>query len=111
MSPAVAIVLPAKVYFDVGAATVGADASKTIAAAADLIKAGNLKVNVTGYTDRTGDVPKNEELAKNRATAVRDALKAAGVAETSVEMKTPMFVEIGVGDSDAEARHVEISKQ
>jgi hypothetical protein len=41
---------------------------------------------------------------------VRDALKAAGVAESSIEMKAPMFVEVGAGSSDAEARRVEISK-
>jgi outer membrane protein OmpA-like peptidoglycan-associated protein len=108
---AVAIVLPVKVYFDVGAAAFGADGSKTVTAAADLIKKDGLKVAVTGYTDKTGDVAKNEELAKNRATAVRDALKAAGVAEANVEMKPPMFVEIGAGGSDAEARRVEITKQ
>lgn len=103
--------LPAKVYFDVGAATIGADGSKTIGAAADMIKKDGLKVAVTGYTDKTGDVAKNEALAKSRAAAVRDALKTAGVAETSVEMKPPMFVEVGAGGSDAEARRVEINKQ
>ena len=108
---AVAIVLPVKVYFDVGAAAFGADGSKSVNAAADLIKKDGLKVAVTGYTDKTGDVAKNEELAKNRAAAVRDALKAAGVAEANVEMKPPMFVEIGAGGSDAEARRVEITKQ
>jgi outer membrane protein OmpA-like peptidoglycan-associated protein len=56
-------------------------------------------------------VAKNEELAKNRAAAVRDALKAAGVAEANVEMKPPMFVEIGAAGGDAEARRVEINKQ
>ena len=111
MPAAVAIVLPVKVYFDVGAAAVGADGNSTVAAVADLIKKDGLKVSVTGYTDKTGDVAKNEELAKNRAAAVRDALKAAGVAEANVEMKPPMFVEIGAGGSDAEARRVEISKQ
>jgi len=108
---AVAIVLPVKVYFDVGAAAFGADGSKTVNAAADLIKKDGLKVAVTGYTDKTGDVAKNEELAKSRAAAVRDALKAAGVAEANVEMKPPMFVEVGAGGSDAEARRVEITKQ
>jgi outer membrane protein OmpA-like peptidoglycan-associated protein len=108
---AAAVSLPAKVYFEVGSAAIGADGSKTIGAAADMIKKDGLKVAVTGYTDKTGDVAKNEELAKSRAAAVRDALKAAGVAETSVEMKPPMFVEIGAGGSDAEARRVEINKQ
>ena len=111
MPTLVVISLPAKVYFDVGAAAVGADGSKTIAAVADMIKKDNLKVTITGYTDKTGDVAKNEELAKSRAAAVRDALKARGVPEANVEMKPPLFVEAGAGGSDAEARRVEISKQ
>jgi len=109
-APAVAS-LPAKVYFEVGSAAIGADAGKTVTAAADAIKKDNLKVSVTGYTDKTGDVAKNEELAKNRAAAVRDALKAAGVPDANVEMKPPMFVEVGAAGSDAEARRVEIGKQ
>jgi len=108
---AVANALPAKVYFDVGAATIGADSSKTIAAVADMIKKDGLKVDLTGYTDKTGDLAKNEELAKSRVMAVSDALKAAGVAEASIGMKPPMFVEIGAAGGDAEARRVEISKQ
>ena len=96
---------------EVGSAAIGADSSKTIGAAADMIRMDGVKVALTGYTDKTGDVAKNEELAKSRASAVRDALKAAGVAEASVEMKPPMFVETGAGGNDAEARRVEINKQ
>jgi len=111
-APAVAAVsLPAKVYFETGSSAIGADGSKTVGAAAEMIKKDGLKVALTGYTDKTGDVAKNEELAKSRATAVRDALKAAGVAEADIEMKPPMFVEIGAGGSDAEARRVEINRQ
>jgi hypothetical protein len=51
------------------------------------------------------------KLARSRASAVRDALKAAGVAEASIEKKPSLFVEISVAGSDAEARRVEISKQ
>jgi outer membrane protein OmpA-like peptidoglycan-associated protein len=111
-APAMAAVsLPAKVYFEVGAASIGADGSKTLNAVADMIKKDDLKVTVTGYTDKTGDVAKNEELAKSRASAVRDALKAAGVAEANIEMKPPIFVEVGAAGGDAEARRVEINKQ
>ena len=106
-----ATALPAKVYFDVGAATIGVEGGKTIAAAAEAIKKDGLKVVITGYTDKTGDVAKNEELAKSRATAVLDGLKAAGVAEASVAMQPPMFVEVGAAGGDAEARRVEIAKQ
>jgi outer membrane protein OmpA-like peptidoglycan-associated protein len=103
--------LPAKVYFDVGAAAIGAEAGSKIAAVADLAQKDGLKLSITGYTDKTGDVAKNEELAKSRAMAVRDALKAAGVAEANIEMKQPMFVEVGAAGGDAEARRVEISRQ
>lgn len=108
---AVAVSLPAKVYFDVGSAVVGAEASKTMAQVADLIKKDNLKIAITGYTDKTGDVAKNEALAKSRALAVREALKAGGVAEANMAMKPPLFVEAGAGGGDAEARRVEINPQ
>jgi outer membrane protein OmpA-like peptidoglycan-associated protein len=102
--------LPAKVYFETGSATLTAVGNATITATASAIKKDTLKVAVTGYTDKTGDVAKNEELAKNRATAVRDALKAAGVAEGSIELRPPVFVEAGAAGADAEARRVEINK-
>ena len=103
--------LPAKVYFDVGAAAIGADSSATIAAVAEAVKKSNVKVTVTGYTDRTGDLAQNQELARSRAAGVRDALKATGVAEASIEIKEPMLVEIGAAGADAQARHVEIGRQ
>ncbi len=75
-----------------------------------MIKKDNTKVAITGYTDKTGDAAKNDALAKDRAAAVRDALKAAGVPEAGMEMKPPLFAEVGAGGSDAEACRVEISK-
>jgi outer membrane protein OmpA-like peptidoglycan-associated protein len=102
---------PAKVYFATGSATLAADAGSVIAAVADEAKKGNVKLAITGYTDKTGDTAKNEELAKSRAQAVRDALKGAGVAESNLEMRPPMFVEAGAAAaSDAEARRVEINR-
>jgi outer membrane protein OmpA-like peptidoglycan-associated protein len=89
---------------------VSGDGSKAIAGAADAAKKDGAKLAVTGYTDRTGDAAKNEELAKQRAQAVRDALVAAGVPATSIEMRPPMFVETGAAGSDAEARRVEITR-
>ena len=101
---------PAKVYFDTGSATLGADGTKTIAAVAEAIKKNGRKVALTGYTDKTGDTAKNEELAKSRALAMRDALKNAGVPDAALEMKPPLFVEAGGATSNAEARRVEISQ-
>ena len=105
-----AVGFPAKVYFETGSSAIGANSGATITATADAIKKDTLKVAVTGYTDKSGDAAKNEELAKSRAIAVRDALKAAGVPEASIEMRPPVFVEAGTGGADAEARRVDIAK-
>lgn len=107
-APAMAA-FPYKVYFDTGSAVLGAEASLTLGAAAEIIRKDGLKVAITGYTDKTGDVASNEALAKSRALAVRDALMAAGIAEGDIEMRPPMFVEAGAGGDDAQARRVEIN--
>jgi K(+)-stimulated pyrophosphate-energized sodium pump len=85
-------------------------ASGSAAALADVIKgvAEGKKAVVSGYTDTTGDPEKNAELAKQRAFAVRDALKTLGVAEDKIELKKPE--QIAAGDSAA-ARRVEVALQ
>jgi hypothetical protein len=62
---------------------------------------------VSGYHDPTGDAAQNEELAKNRAQTVKDALLLAGITESQVEMVKPV-VTTGGGDL-AEARRVEVT--
>jgi len=106
----VAAGFPFKVYFDTGSAAIGPVANATITAAAEAIKKDAARVALTGYTDKTGDVAANEKLAKDRATAVRDALKAAGIAESGIELRPPVFVEVGSSGPDQEARRVEINK-
>lgn len=102
----------AKVYFGVGESAVSPAGSATIAEVAQTIRGGEWKVAITGYTDRSGDAAMNEELAKSRAIAVGEALKAAGVPAQNIEMKPPVSVEIGAATgADAEARRVEISRQ
>lgn len=108
---AVLAAFPYKVYFDTGSAVLGAEAGATLSAAAAIIRKDGLKVAITGYTDKSGDVATNEALAKRRALAVRDTLMAAGIAEADIEMRPPMFVEAGAGGDDAQARRVEINPQ
>ena len=64
---------------------------------------------LSGYTDATGDAAANAELAKQRAMAVRDALKTLGVAEDKIELKKPEQL-TGSGDPSA-ARRVEVALQ
>jgi hypothetical protein len=104
---------PAKVYFEVDQAVIGPEGLMVIKEAAACIKAKGLKVDLTGYTDQTGNKDRNLELAKERAKAVRDALISEGLAEEIIILKPPLFHTIvgttGTG-SDAEARRVEVSK-
>lgn len=100
--------LPTKLYFSVGKSILPADALANVRAVADFLAAKpDSKINITGYTDKSGSIEKNLELAKERAKAVRDALQAAGVAADRIIMKKPEAV-TGEGDNK-EARRVEIN--
>ena len=93
-----------KFYFASGKADLAAEGSSALA---DVIKgvAAGKKVVISGYHDATGDPAKNAELAKQRAFAARDALKAAGVAEDKIELKKPEQINAG---NAADARRVEV---
>jgi K(+)-stimulated pyrophosphate-energized sodium pump len=115
--PAAVVVVPVpvavdvvKLYFDTGKADLPADAAKALEPVVAKAKANaGAKVVISGFHDATGDIAQNQELAKNRAIAVRDSLKTSGVAEDRVEMKKPEQTQ-GTGD-DKEARRVEVKVQ
>ena len=62
---------------------------------------------LSGFHDASGNAQTNEELALNRARAVRAALMASGIAKERVEMSKPQ-VTTGSGPA-REARRVEVS--
>ncbi|HMX68845.1 MAG TPA: sodium/proton-translocating pyrophosphatase, partial [Accumulibacter sp.] len=100
----------AKIYFAVGSADLPADAATTLAAVVTHAKANpGAKIAISGFHDPSGSQAVNEEVAKNRAKAVREGLKNVGIAEDRIELKKPQ-VTTGTGDS-AEARRVEVSIQ
>ena len=77
-----------KFYFATAKADLAGGANEALA---DVVKgvAEGKKAVVSGFHDATGDAALNAELAKQRAFAVRDALKALGVAEDKIELKKP----------------------
>jgi photosynthetic reaction center cytochrome c subunit len=96
----------AKVLFDTGKKSLGPEALAAIARAVDALKKNAaLSVDLSGFADRTGNADQNLELAKERAFAVRDALKAAGVADNRIVLKKPEFA---IGGAEADARRVDI---
>lgn len=95
-----------KFYFASGKSDVAAGGNEALAEVVKAV-AGGKKAVVSGFHDATGDLAKNEELSKVRAFAVRDALKALGVAEDKIELKKPENM-LATG-SNAEARRVEVT--
>ena len=96
----------AKFYFATGKSDIASNAAGPLADISRQVASGGSAV-VSGFNDPTGDAAKNEELAKQRAFAVRDALKGAGIAEDKIQLKKPETT-TGTG-SNAEARRVEVS--
>lgn len=97
-----------KFYFASGKADLAAGAGEALADVVKGAKAGR-KLVISGFHDATGDAAKNAALARQRAEAVRDALKTAGVSPEQIELKKPEQM-LGNG-SEAEARRVEINLQ
>jgi K(+)-stimulated pyrophosphate-energized sodium pump len=93
-----------KFYFATGKADLAGGAADALVDVGKGVAAGK-KAVISGYHDATGDPAKNAELAKQRAFAARDALKAAGVAEDKIELKKPEQINAG---SAADARRVEV---
>ena len=106
----VAIVAPpaAKLHFDTGKTNQPADSAATLAPIVEWLKANpNAKAVISGFYDLRGSVARNEQLAKARAESTSEALVAAGVDASRIEMRKPADVN-GGADLD-EARRVEVS--
>ncbi|MGB0126231.1 MAG: OmpA family protein [Rhodocyclaceae bacterium] len=94
-------------YFDGGKADLPTDGPSALKPIIEFAVAhADAKLAISGFHDSTGDKAVNEELAKNRAKTVRDALKSAGISEERVEMRKPQET-TGTGDNK-EARRVEV---
>ncbi len=95
-----------KFYFASAKAELAAGANEALADVVKGVTEGK-KAVVSGFHDATGDAAANAELAKQRAYAVRDALKGLGVAEDKIELKKPE--ETTASGNNAEARRVEVA--
>ena len=94
-----------KFYFAVGKADLAQGADEALKDVIAGVKEGK-KAMVSGYHDSTGTAAVNEEVAKKRAFAVKDALVRLGVTEDQIELVKPQVSE-GTG-ANAEARRVEV---
>jgi photosynthetic reaction center cytochrome c subunit len=99
-------------YFGVGSAALAGEQAKGLEQllAAMAAKPSSV-VLVSGYHSAAGELAANQELAKQRAFAVRDALLAAGIAAPRVKLDKPQQTEANLAGEDPSARRVEVKLQ
>ncbi len=96
-----------KLLFESGQKALPATAAADLKAVADFMAANPAaKVQLSGFVDSTGAADLNKALAKDRAAAVADALKAVGVAEDRIVMQKPEDITAGDGE---QSRKVEVT--
>jgi len=102
----------AVLYFGVGSAALDAAQAQGLARLLDTMAARPRALAiVSGFHSAAGTLSSNQELAKQRAFAVRDALKAGGIAETRVRLERPQQTGANVAGEDPSARRVEVTLQ
>ncbi|MEN9559561.1 MAG: K(+)-insensitive pyrophosphate-energized proton pump HppA [Pseudomonadota bacterium] len=95
-----------KIYFESGASAVGDVKGQMKDLLTYAANNANAKIGISGFHDASGDLATNQELAKKRAFAVRDALVAAGLPQDRFMFSKPTTT---VGGSDPkEARRVDV---
>lgn len=99
----------ATVFFGLGSSAIAGDAVAAMKLLIDNLNANPaVKVSISGYHSATGDLTQNQELAKNRAIAVRDSLRSAGLAEGRFELQKPLSAEANLSGEDPGSRRVEV---
>ncbi len=96
------------VYFDLGKSDLPDDAMMLLGPAIRVARTvPSVRLVVSGYHDASGDAAANEELAKRRAFAVRDALISTGIGAERIVLVKPLVAK--GGEDPREARRVEIT--
>lgn len=96
-------------FFAVASFALPADGSASLDPVVAALQANSAaKAKISGYHSATGDLARNQELAKKRAMTVRDALKKAGVSEERLLLDKPLQTEANVAGEERAARRVEV---
>ena len=102
--------LRAVTYFAVGSPKLRAEDAKSLdKLIAALALQPNAVATISGYHSAAGSLKTNQDLAKQRAFAVRDALMAGGVAADRIQLDKPQQAEANVKGEDPKARRVEVA--
>ena len=110
-STSVSVAVPdAVLFFAVGSPVLSGEASNSLEPLIAALKANaGSTLTVSGYHSASGTLAQNQALAKLRAFAVRDAIKAAGIAESRVVLVKPQLAEANLAGEDPQSRRVEVA--
>jgi len=110
LPPPVAEATKSVLYFGVGSADlIGAQAAGLQALLEEMKAKPRTVATISGYHSAAGTLAANQELAKQRAFAVRDALVAGGVNVARVRLEKPQQTEANIAGEDPVARRVEVT--
>jgi photosynthetic reaction center cytochrome c subunit len=110
LPPPVAEALRAVLYFAVASPVLEGEQVVGMAQVIESMKTKAATVaTISGFHSAAGTVAQNQELAKQRAFAVRDALLAGGIAEARVKLEKPQQTEANIAGEDPTARRVEVT--
>ena len=107
---ALAAAKEAVLLFGVGSADLSSDAAMALEPLIAALKSdATARITISGYHSAAGSLASNQDLAKRRAFAVREALKSAGIAEDRVLLQKPQAAEANLSGEDPQARRVEVA--
>ncbi len=110
LPPPVAEPTRSVLYFGVGSPVLDAAQAAGLGALIDMLKSSpKVVATISGYHSAAGTLAQNQDLAKQRAMNVRDALVAAGIQPTRVALAKPQQTEANVAGEDPTARRVEVT--
>jgi photosynthetic reaction center cytochrome c subunit len=100
----------AVLFFDVGSPVLKGEQAKGLDKLVAAM-AGDRKMvaTISGYHSAAGTLAQNQELAKQRAFTVRDAMIGAGITEARVKLEKPQKAEANLAGEDPAARRVEVT--
>ena len=100
----------ATVFFAVGSSVLTDEAAKKLEMVLQgLTASASAKAVISGFHSASGNLKQNQELAKQRAFAVRDLLKARGIDASRVVLEKPQSAEANLSGEDAQSRRVDVA--
>jgi photosynthetic reaction center cytochrome c subunit len=110
LPPPTAAATRSVLYFGVGSSALEGEQAKGLTLLiATLSATPAAKASISGYHSASGELAANQELAKDRAVKVRDAIVAAGISSARVRLDKPLQAEANLSGEDPAARRVEVS--